>query len=227
MLQNRVVAADGERLLQVSKQAELRELRKLDERSTPSFGRRASRPLEAKWRLTIPRSPLCEGCGVRTVAAAEGSSGSKAWKCGPCVRAIEEVSYSSRTHRSIHSFQSLLTDADFFHNLRSLGIYTRARKAGTKSSTAARGKSRDWCHKQQGWSRFSLRIAVNLDLFEGPSSLYFIRTYVLCAYYRLQPVLKGTVKDHLYSKQDEVAGVRFCNRTLSCQCYCTYTLSCF
>ena len=76
---------------QILKQAELRELRKLDERAAPSYGRRASRPLEAKWRLTIPRSPLCEGCGVRTVPAAEGSAGSKAWKCGPCVRAIEEV----------------------------------------------------------------------------------------------------------------------------------------
>lgn len=81
-------------LCQILKQAELREFRKHEDRSTPSFGRRASRPLEAKWRLNIPRSPLCEGCGVRTVAAAEGSSGSKAWKCGPCVRAIEEVGCS-------------------------------------------------------------------------------------------------------------------------------------
>jgi len=84
--------AHSPRHLQILKQAELRELRRHEERSAPSFGRRASRPLEAKWRLTIPRSPLCEGCGVRTIAASEGSSGSKAWKCGPCVRAIEEVS---------------------------------------------------------------------------------------------------------------------------------------
>ena len=131
--------------LQILKQAELREFRKQEDRSA-SFGRRASRPLEAKWRLNLPRSPLCEGCGGRTLAAAEGSSGSKAWKCGPCVRAIEEVPFLIASSFCCVLSSPTLTRPRF----HMAGIYTSTRKTGTKSPTAARGNTRDWNHKQQG-----------------------------------------------------------------------------
>ncbi len=50
---------------------------------------------------------------MRTVAAAEGSSGSKAWKCGPCVRAIEEVSHLPRLFANFHLLYSPTpTDTD-------------------------------------------------------------------------------------------------------------------
>lgn len=76
---------------QIRKQAELREIRKASGRGSkpPDHGGRAPKPLEAKWKLFVGRSPLCEGCGGNT-AGRDGGGGSKVWKCGPCVRAVED-----------------------------------------------------------------------------------------------------------------------------------------
>lgn len=53
---------------QILKQAELRELRKT-KGEKESLGGRAPKPLEAKWRLNVGRSPLCEGCGGATMTS--------------------------------------------------------------------------------------------------------------------------------------------------------------
>ena len=50
-------------------------------------GRRAPKLLETKWRIPAVKSPMCEGCGPGTCPP--GGSGSKSWKCGPCVRSLE------------------------------------------------------------------------------------------------------------------------------------------
>jgi len=73
---------------QIRKQAELRELRKASGGwKRHEAGGRAPKPLEAKWKLFVGRSPLCEGCG----GGRGGEGGSKVWKCGPCVRAVEDA----------------------------------------------------------------------------------------------------------------------------------------
>ena len=90
---------------QVMKGGELREFARHEKHQEPQFGRRANKhTLEAKWRLKVGRAALCEGCGVRTIAAAAGSSGAKAWKCGPCVRAMEQA-YISALEKQERDYQ--------------------------------------------------------------------------------------------------------------------------
>ena len=161
-------------LCQILKQAELREFRKHEDRSTPSFGRRASRPLEAKWRLNIPRSPLCEGCGVRTVAAAEGSSGSKAWKCGPCVRAIEEVASSLKLPAS-HSAQVVVARVFWCFGLlhQNVGICSPCVWASRRTFELSKSRNETISCSKKRLSQLVLQIArcVSFSLSSSERSL--------------------------------------------------------
>ena len=77
----------SEKLSEERKPVDFSESSSQSEELPRNIGRRAPKLLEAKWRISALRSPMCEGCGP-SVCPPVGY-GSKSWKCGPCVRALE------------------------------------------------------------------------------------------------------------------------------------------
>ena len=86
---------------QIMKQKEMRDERKRSGPGVTAPGRAAQKLipllLETKWKAPAPRSAQCEGCGPGKWTPA-GAPSSRAWKCGPCARALEEA-YMTRLER--------------------------------------------------------------------------------------------------------------------------------
>mmetsp|Transcript_54470 Transcript_54470/g.129750 ORF Transcript_54470/g.129750 Transcript_54470/m.129750 type:complete len:449 (-) Transcript_54470:140-1486(-) len=92
---------------QIVKQKEMRDERKRSGPGVTAPGRAAQKliplNLETKWKAPAPRSAQCEGCGPGKWSPS-GAPSSRAWKCGPCARALEEA-YMTRL-RSIVGMHS-------------------------------------------------------------------------------------------------------------------------
>mmetsp|Transcript_65855 Transcript_65855/g.156051 ORF Transcript_65855/g.156051 Transcript_65855/m.156051 type:complete len:196 (-) Transcript_65855:45-632(-) len=86
---------------QIVKQKEMRDERKRSGPGVTAPGRAAQKliplNLETKWKAPAPRSAQCEGCGPGKWSPS-GAPSSRAWKCGPCARALEEA-YMTRLER--------------------------------------------------------------------------------------------------------------------------------
>ncbi|KAJ1467300.1 hypothetical protein T484DRAFT_1859254 [Baffinella frigidus] len=86
---------------QIAKQKEMRDERKRSGPGVTAPGRAAQKliplNLETKWKAPAPRSAQCEGCGPGKWSPS-GAPSSRAWKCGPCARALEEA-YMTRLER--------------------------------------------------------------------------------------------------------------------------------